>query len=52
MLGFTGVELLVIVATSIVQMYCIKNLIGNELIIWNWFEINNGDKLVTMFLCK
>lgn len=33
MLGFTGVELLVIVATSIVQMYCIKNLIGNELII-------------------
>ncbi len=34
MLGFTGAELLAIIGTSIVQMYCIKSLIDNELIIW------------------
>jgi len=33
MLGFTGAELLVIIGTSIVQMYCIKNLIDKELVI-------------------
>jgi hypothetical protein len=29
MLGFTGAELFAVIGTSIVQMYCIKNLIDN-----------------------
>ncbi len=38
MLGFTGAELFIIIATSIVQMYCIKNLVNDELIIWTEVE--------------
>lgn len=33
MLKLTGVELIAILATAIVQMYCIKNLLENQQII-------------------
>lgn len=33
MLILTGVELVVILGTAIVQMYCIKNLFDNRLIV-------------------
>ena len=34
MLKLTGVELVVILATAVVQMYCIKSLLENKQIIW------------------
>jgi hypothetical protein len=33
MLILTGIELMVIIGTAIVQMYCIKNLFDNRLIV-------------------
>lgn len=34
MLALTGVELFVILVTAVVQMYCIKNLLDNKVIVW------------------
>ena len=33
MLALTGVELFIIIATAIVQMYCIKNLLDNSSVV-------------------
>lgn len=34
MLILTGVELIIILGTALVQMYCIKNLFDNRLVVW------------------
>ncbi len=47
MLGFTGAELFAIIGTSIVQMYCIKSLIDNELVIW----LESKELLELIFIC-
>ena len=33
MLALTGVELFVIIVTSVIQMYCIKNLLDNRSVV-------------------
>ena len=34
MLILTGVELFIILGTAVVQIYCIKNLFDNRLVVW------------------
>ena len=46
MLKLTGVELLVIIVTAIVQMYCIKNALDKKQIIWYVFIVTmNKDNI-------
>lgn len=50
MLALTGVELFVILATAIVQMYCIKSLLDNRLIVWALINVYFVDKLFVLSL--